>query len=252
MVTKTQVYDAADEIRSTGALVAQSSIVAVLLKSTGLRFSPRDIGPLLLEWKAEKNYAPALERGGVPPPVKAALEKATAALWSAAQKEAHLIHGADRERHETILRDERDLRAETLAMADGLQAQLETLRTIEADLRARVAGLEVELTETRRHLQAVRADHFWDRVVHDIHALLPDKGSMRVVEIADRLGADLAEEARSHMEEWSIKTLRKKMETRIFHKRLFARSGKGLYRRRTDEDDLPAANPPARSGMHHA
>lgn len=243
MVTRTEIFDACDELRSREELVSQTSIMALLLVKTGRKGSPRDIGPYLLEWKAEKEYAPALARGGVPPTVASGLSKATAALWSAAQEEASGIHDADRRRFEVTLHDERALRAEALAMADGLLAQADALKAAETVLRARVAELESELAEARRHTQAVRADHFWDRVVHDIHALLPEAGSMRVVEIMDQLGADLAEEARSHPEGWSIKTIRKKIETRIFHKRLFARAGKGTYRRRQVGDNPPDATP---------
>ncbi|KQP32869.1 DNA-binding protein [Methylobacterium sp. Leaf100] len=224
MVDRNAVFEAANDLHSEGALVSQSTVRARLTRKTGRGGSPRDVGPYLLEWKAEKTYAPVPPRGTVPADVSAYLARATATLWAAAQDEADRAFQGDRERFETTLRDERALRAETLAMADGLLV--------------RVAGLEAELAEARRHIQAVRADHFWDRVVHDIHAILPADGSMRVREIADRLGADLAEEARTHVEEWSLKTIRKKIEQRIFHKRLFARSAPGLYRRRRPEDNV--------------
>ena len=214
-------------------------VMAWLKDQTGRAGSLRDIGPYLLEWKADRTYAPAMERGGVPAAVSTRLGKATADLWSAARAEADLAFKRDRERYETTLSDERVLRAETLAMADGLMERVEILTAATTDLRARVSDLEAELVATQGHLQAVRADHFWDRVVNDMYAVLPEVGPMRVREIADRLGADLAEEARSHAEEWSIRTLRKKIEQRIFHKRLFARCGRGLYRRRRPEDDLP-------------
>jgi hypothetical protein len=239
VVTKHEVYAAADEIRAEGGLVAQSSVRARLEMQTGRKGSPRDVGPLLLDWKAERTYAPALERGGVPEKVSGLLGKATASLWAAAQVEADRAFQADRGRLETTLADERALRAETLAMADGLIGQVDVLSVEATDLRTRVARLEAELAAARKHLQEVRADEFWGRVVQEIHAILPAKGSMRVVEIADRLGADLAEEAKSHAEEWSIKTLRKKIDQRIFHHRLFARSAPGTYRRRRPEDDLP-------------
>lgn len=239
MVTRNEVYVAADEIRAEGGLVAQSSVRARLEVQTGRKGSPRDVGPFLLDWKAERTYAPALERGGVPEKISGLLGKATAALWAAAQAEAHRAFQSDRERLDATLADERTLRAETLAMADSLLGQVDVLTVEAADLRARIAQMETELAKARQHLQDVRADEFWGRVVQDIHAILPEEGSMRVVEIADRLGADLAEEAKSHAEEWSIRTLRKKIDQRIFHHRLFARAAPGTYRRRRPEDDLP-------------
>lgn len=223
MVDRKEVFKAADELHSEGTLVSQSTVRARLTTNTGRGGSPRDVGPYLLEWKAEKTYAPVPPRGGVPADVSARLTRLTATLWAAAQGEADRAFQGDRERFEATLRDERALRAETLAMTDGLLV--------------RVAGLEVELAEARRHLQAVRADHFWDRVVNDIHAILPEDGAMTVREVMDRLGADLVEEARSHAEEWSHGTLRRKIEKRIFHKRLFARASAGHYRRRRPDDD---------------
>lgn len=242
MVKKNEIFEAADELRARGELVCQTSIKAMLLEKTGRKGSPRDIGPYLLEWKADRNYTPVIERGGVPPTVASGLAKATANLWSAAQAEAHLIHEADRARLNETLHDERALRAETLLMNDELLAQVEAMKATQAELRGRIAGLVAELAEAGRHLQAVRADHFWDRVVHDIHAILPEEGSLHVSRIMDLLGADLAEEARSHVEEWSSKTIRKKIEQRIFHRRLFARCGTRVYRRRRPEDDNPQAD----------
>jgi uncharacterized protein (DUF3084 family) len=119
-----------------------------------------------------------LERGGVPKTVSTRLEKAAGDLWSAAQAEADLAFQADRERFEVTLSDERALRAETLAMADGLLREAAVLTATAKDLRTQITELKAELTATRQHLQAVRADQFWDRVVHDIHAILPTDGSM--------------------------------------------------------------------------
>ena len=237
MVDKTEVYEVADELRSEGELVSQTSIRARLKEKTGRGGSLRDVGPYLLEWKADRTYSRPLERGGVPPAVATALGKATAALWSAARQEADQAYQGDRERFQATLKDEQALRAETLAMADGLLGQVEALDGTVAGLRSRVAALEAELAAVRQHLQAVRADHFWDRVVNEIYGILPEAGCLTLEQIAERLGADLAEEAKTHKEKWSTSTLRKKIEQRIYHKRLFARCDQGRYRRRRREDD---------------
>jgi hypothetical protein len=50
------------------------------------------------------------------------------------------------------------------------------------------------------------------------------------------VGPDLVEEAKGHREEWSVATIRKKLETRVFHGRLFEKAGPGLFRRRETAD----------------
>lgn len=97
-----------------------------------------------------------------------------------------------------------------------------------------------EVERLKDHLQAVRADEYWDRVVREIHERLPEGEVLHVRDITGLVGADLVEEAKSHREEWKPATIRKKLDTRVFHKRLFAKEGPGLYRHRTPEDDVAA------------
>ena len=126
---------------------------------------------------------------------------------------------------------EREMRNEALALLDGREMEVQLLDE-------RVRALEDELAEARRHLQAVRADAQLDAFVQEIWKVLPEEGALGIQEIEQRLGADLVEECRGHQEEWSHTTLRKKINQRIHHKRLFAGAGRGRYRRRKPEDDV--------------
>ena len=231
MVTKVEVYEAADELRSECLPVRQKELRERVERNTGRGGSMRDIAPLFLEWKADRDYDPVTEAGGVPKNISALVARAITALWEAAQAEAKLVHQSERVHFKATLSDEQALRTEALTMADEMVERVK-------DLNARIAQLEAEAVVAQKHLGLVRSNNFWERVVQDMYAVLPENGSMHVDEIAERLGADLVEEAKSYPEEWSRKTLDKKIKRRIHHKRLFFRVGKFQYRRRRLEDNL--------------
>ncbi|MER2251506.1 DNA-binding protein [Methylorubrum podarium] len=232
MVTKRDVFEAADELRA-GARerVSLRTVRAWLRENRGAAGSPNDVGPLLNDWKRERAYSPKIELAGMPEAVAAQMAAAGVALWKAAQAEASAVYVRDRERMQQEVDGEREMRNEALALLEGHEAETRLLA-------GHVAALEAELEEARRHLQAVRADVYWERVVQEIWKLLPEEGALSVQEIEQRLGADLVEECRGHQEEWNHTTLRKKINQRIHHKRLFARAERGRYRRRKPEDDM--------------
>lgn len=234
MVDKSYVYRAADEIRAVGRdIVSIHTVRAWLTANLGRAGSPNHVAPLLKEWKQERQYSPKIELAAMPASVSNRLAAAGAELWKAAQAEAAAIYARDTQRMQQEIDGEREMRTEALVLLDG--------RETEARLLAeRVAALEVELAEARRHLQAVRADVYWERVVQEIWKVSPEEGGLGAQEIEQRLGADLVEECKSHQEEWNHTTLRKKINQRIHHKRLFAGAGRGRYRRRKPEDDVQA------------
>jgi hypothetical protein len=232
MVAKHDVFRAADEIRADGKdIVSIRTVRAWLKEKLGTAGSPNDVGPYLKDWKQEREYSPAIELAGMPEAVSNQLAAAGVALWKAAQAEAAAVFVRDRQRMEQEIDGEREMRGEALALLDGREVEVRLLAE-------RVTALEADLAEARRHLQAVRADVYWERVVQEIWKLLPEEGALGVQEIEQRLGADLVEECRGHQEEWSHTTLRKKINQRIHHKRLFARAERGRYRRRKPEDDM--------------
>lgn len=232
MVARHDVFRAADEIRAGEKdIVSIRTVRAWLKENLGTAGSPNDVGPFLKDWKHEREYSPAIELAGLPEAVSNQLAAAGVALWKAAQAEAAVVFVRDRQRMEQEIDGEREMRGEALALLDGREVEVRLLAE-------RVTALEAELVEARRHLQAVRADVYWERVVQEIWKVLPEEGGLGVQEIEQRLGADLVEECKSHQEEWNHTTLRKKINQRIHHKRLFAGAGRGRYRRRKPEDDV--------------
>ncbi len=231
MVARNDVFRAADALRAGGSeRVSLRTVRAWLRENLGAAGSPNDVGPILNDWKREREYSPRIELSGMPEAVSNQLAAAGVALWKAAQAEAAAVLVRERQRMRDEIEAEREMRGEALALLDGHEAETRLLA-------GRVAALEAELDEARRHLQAVRADVYWERVVHEIWKVLPADGDLGVREIEQRLGADLVEECKGHQEEWNHATLRKKINQRIFHKRLFARVGPGRYRRRRPEDE---------------
>lgn len=232
MVARHDVYRAADALRAGGSeRVSLRTVRAWLRENLGAAGSPNDVGPLLNDWKRDREYSPRIELAGMPEAVSNQLAAAGVALWKTAQAEATAVFVRDRQRMREEIDGEREMRGEALALLDGHEAEVRLLNE-------RVAALEADLEEARRHLQAVRADAYWERVVHEIWKVMPEEGSLRIQDIEQRLGADLVEECRSHQEEWGHETLRKRINQRIFHKRLFARADRGRYRRRRPEDDF--------------
>lgn len=231
MVARNDVFRAADEIRAGGReRVSLRTVRAWLSANLGTAGSPNDVGPLLNDWKRERVYSPAIELAGMPEAVSNQLAAAGVALWKAAQTEAAAVYVRDRQRMGQEVDGEREMRNEALALLDGHEMEVRLLSE-------RAAALEADLAEAGRHLREVRADAYWERVVQEIWRILPRAGSLGVQEIEQRLGADLVEECKTHREEWGHKTLRKKIEQRIFHKKLFARAERGRFRRRTPKDD---------------
>lgn len=175
-------------------------------------------------------YSPVIETSGMPEAVQKRLATAGVELWKAAQAEAAMVWQSERLRYEEALQAERELRNEAMAMLDARDLTIEHQRD-------QLTWYVTEHERLKEHLQAVRADAFWDRVVREIWAILPERDALNVEDITNRIGADLVEEAKSHREEWKPATIRKKLDTRIYHKRLFAKEGRGRYRRRRPEDD---------------
>lgn len=231
MVARNDVFRAADTLRTGGSeRVSLRTVRAWLRENLGAAGSPNDVGPLLNDWKREREYSPAIALAGMPEAISNQLAAAGVALWKAAQTEAAAVLVRDRQRMQEEIEAEREMRGEALALLEGREAETRLLA-------GRVAALEVELDEAKRHLQAVRADVYWERVVHEIWRVMPADGALGIADIEQRLGADLVEECKGHQEEWNHATLRKKINQRIFHKRLFARVGPGRYSRRQPEDD---------------
>lgn len=247
MASKERFLEVVEQLRKDRVRVSYRNVNERLYED-GPGLSNNDLKDWLREWNEETGYDPVVEVADMPDVVRKRLRDFGVDMWKAARAQAKGTVAARERRAEAIVQAERALCDEAAALADASRAMMERLReematvvdardfVIEAQ-RGELTWYAAELDRTRELLRDVRASEYWDRVVREIHALLPEGEALHVREITGLVGADLVAEAAAHAEAWSSTTVRKKMEQRIFHKRLFAREGKGLYRRRRPDDD---------------
>lgn len=229
MAKPERVREAADALRAKGERASYRNVNAWLIERGGPGCSNSDLRDTLRKWVRDEKYDAKLETGGLPRDVSAALKKAGAKIWAVAEREFSGKLDRERARLRGAAAQEHAFLDEALATLDAREAEIERLKS-------EVAFLANRLDETEERLRKVRADEYWDRVVREIHALLPEREPMHVRDIAEMVGPDLVEEAKGHREEWSVATIRKKLETRVFHGRLFEKAGPGLFRRRAAHD----------------
>jgi hypothetical protein len=247
MVTKRQVELAADEVRCSNKRVSLRSIVPVLRKKwRGGSF--REVGPLLAEWKVERNYQPRIELANLPEILSGKLATVGKEIWETALAEATERLNEERRKLDVERAEFRQVLDEALDLLDGantrhsvLAGEAERLRTENARLGEENNRLRGELDEAEKRLQKVRANEFWDRVMREIYELMPKDGrGLKVAEIEPLVPRDLIGEAQGHVEGWSRDVLRKKLDTRVHWNRYFRREDARYFRREVTDADRAA------------
>lgn len=224
------VWRAADQIRAEGKeRVALRNVRERVKRNAGKAGNYQCVGEHLTAWMADRQYSPIIELANMPEAVQTTLAKAGVELWKAAQAEAAAVLERDRVRMAEAIQAERDLRHEALGMLDARDLEI-------SHLQDQLAWYVAELERQKDHVQTVRAREFWNRVAHEIWDVLPEREAMHVKDITLRIGADLVQEAEGHRQTWDVAAIRRLMDQRVFHGRLFASEGAGRYRRRRQED----------------
>jgi chromosome segregation ATPase len=151
MVTKEQVFAAADELQSAG----QKPTLEAIRQRLGGSYTT--LAPLLREWKAAQAVANAPSTSEpVPESVVSRMEEAAREVWKAALDLAASRLQAERaalETERTALESERD---EAVALADGLAADLDAARAEAKRRTGEVAALQAEM-EKQREAERERA-----------------------------------------------------------------------------------------------
>lgn len=210
---KKDLFVAADRLFAHAGRVSLRKLTP-LLKGGG---SNREVGPALREWKALREYQPALKPRTLPVPVQAALAKSAGELWAAAQAEAAAALTRDREHLAATLRAGDEILAEALDRLDAAEVEM-------ADLRRTIERLE------GRH-ERVRSEEFWDRVMREVYQILPATGTMTAAQILPLLGPVTLSAAYDRREPLTARTLRKKMAVRVAHGRYFTGGEEGHFAR---------------------
>lgn len=224
------VWRAADQIRAEGKeRVALRNVWARVKRNAGKAGNYQCVGGHLSEWMADRQYSPIIELANIPEAVQTTLAKAGAELWKAAQAEAAAILERDRVRMAEAIQAERELRNEALGMLDARDGEI-------AHLRDQLTWYVTELERQKDHLRTVRAREFWNRVAQEIWEILPEREGIHVAEITDRIGREFVKEAEGYPGVWGPDLIRGVIDQRIKYEKLFAKDGKGRYRRRRPED----------------
>jgi hypothetical protein len=191
------LFAVADRLHADGKRVSLRNLIPLLVRGG----SNREVGPVLRDWKARRNYAPALKVKSLPAPLQAALAKVAGEFWAAAQVEA----GA------ALVRDRANM-AETLRANDAVLAEaLERLDEAEA----RIAEMRAELGRTEVLLDRKRSEEFWDRVMREVYELLPADGTMTAAQVIRLLKPATVRGAAEFKEPMTPGTLHKKMAGRV-------------------------------------
>lgn len=237
MVDWQEVVETADE------LVAQGRTVSVRAVRSALREkgSHRDVGPLVKRWKESRKFSHRPEVDGVPITVQRRHNDALAALWAEAQIFAIRDLNDERARLNAAIQANDEVRDEALQTADMLEEQVSVLR-IEIDgLKKELSEQRKEVNKLRGHLEKrdarldrVRSEEFWNRLMIEVAELLPVEGGMTLEEILPRLRDSAHREAANHKERITKAILRKKMLTRVAHKKFFELVADDRFARRPE------------------
>ena len=210
MVDLQEISEASERLVADGKPVSVRAVRA-LLKAGG---SFRDIGRLVARWKVDRNYTRRVLVDDVPLAIQNRYGEALAALWNEARMMAMREYDDDRENWKEKLQANDEMRDEALLEADRLTDEV-------GFLREEVSRLRAILGERDARLARVRSEEFWDRVMMEIHEILPAEGSMTVEDILPRLRETVHREAANHKEKVTPAILRKKMLTRVTHGKYF-------------------------------
>ncbi|MGI3899895.1 MAG: DNA-binding protein [Janthinobacterium lividum] len=220
MVDKIAVFAAADSLRANGKLVSLRSVRDSLKEGGPFR----DIGPLLEQWRTQRDYEPRLEIAGIPDRLKNQHGNALVALWSAARAAAVEELAGEREKLNCALQACQEIRNEALSEADRLTLRL-------SNSEAEVSSLSKRLEERDARANRMRAEEFWTRLMREVLELMPVKGSLTVDAIFPRLRDTAWREAANHKQNLTLGVLRKKMVTRATHGKMFEILPDGSFQR---------------------
>lgn len=222
MPTKKEIYEVCDRLRAERTRVTQESIRKALPRGG----SNREVSPALRDWKVERAYKVRLETGQMPEVVQARVVDFVSAVWEAARADVNKDMADARDR----------MKARVKASDEGLNemaARLDATEALNARLTSEADGLRKEVERLRKRLDHIRAEEFWDRVMQEVHDLLPPDGEMKAEEILSRLKSSIHQGARMHKEPLDAATLRKKLKVRVSHGKYVAEGVDGGFVRRS-------------------
>lgn len=233
MTPQEWVYKVCDRIHAKGdeTVTNEAVIRAMRGKQRNPGLARGTVCLHVRNWKVEREYKPRLDVCVLPEPMQAGLTTFAGAVWAAAMVEATARLDDDRRRVE-----EERIATDGLLMEMGAQLEkrratgkLQDLEVVR--LREENAKLGAEVVRLPKRLDHIRAEEYWDRVMREIFALIPPRGTATAEEILPKLRQSTRRGARLHREPLDLDTLRKKMDVRVHHGKFFVRTKDGAYQR---------------------
>lgn len=229
MPTKNEVFLIADRMLADGEEPTLRTVTRRLANGG----SPRDVCPLLRSWRSTRGHNPRLDVKDLSAELRASLNAFGKAAYRIAQKDAAKRWVQDRAENDAIRQAEAKDLEYLLGLIDVAEGGKASLLARAEAAEAEAARVTERLTKVENQLDRFRAEEFWDRVMREIHEILPVSGTMTPDEILPELRQVTIRGAALHKEPLTPATLRKKMDVRITHGKYFERDGDGRYGRKT-------------------
>ncbi|MFY9290021.1 MAG: DNA-binding protein [Methylorubrum rhodinum] len=208
MPTKTQVFEVADALLAEGHQPSRRKV------NERLPGSPRVILQHLDAWRDERAYRLELDLKDLPERLQEQVATFAKDAWRTAQTNAAAAWQRERSSREQVRRDEAEDREHLLGLLEAAETRVAGLSAQLATVAEEAARLRSALGRTEKLLSDARAEAFWDRVMQEVHALLPAEGSITAEEILTRLQPWTTRGSSMAKEKLTPGTLREKMKVR--------------------------------------
>ncbi len=211
------VFRVCDKLLAAGKRVSLRNVIAALPNGG----TNRILGPILRDWKVERDYKPRLVVNDLPEAVQGELVGFARSVADAVRaSEANRFEGVRLEL-EARLKANDELRDDALTECDGMREENARLIRKAAAVRSENETLRVANDRLKARLDRIRAEEFWDQVMREIRDLMPVGGSLPMDDILAGLRQSIHRGARLHREPLNADTLRKKMAVRDSHRKYF-------------------------------
>lgn len=216
-IYEAMIFKACDKLLAARKRVSLRNLIAALPNGG----TNRIVGPVLREWKAERDYKPRLVVNDLPEAIQGELVKFARSVVDAAQASQAKHFENDRRKLEARLRANDELRDDALTECDGLREENARLVREAVAIRSENETLRIANDRLKARLDRIRAEEFWDRVMREVRDLMPVGGSLPMDDILAGLRPSIHRGARLHREPLNADTLRKKMAVRAWHRKFF-------------------------------
>lgn len=192
MPSENEVHTAADALHARGDPVSQKTVLDELRKtrpdgSPGPGGTERTIADHVIAWKVARHYRKRPNVDDLPGGLRKRLEAFASDLWVEAVAEASERFEDERRRLAALQRASEELRVEATTLTETMELLFYTWRGRAVAAEEECKRLRGEVDALARQLDHVRYEEYWDRVMQEVYALMPERGALAPNEIMARL-----------------------------------------------------------------